>query len=155
LSTYELLLTIHSLIRWILLALLGYGIYISWRGWITKKTYTRYTDRIRVVTLITTHLQLTIGLALYAVSPIVRYFLGNFSEAVHLRDMRFFGMEHITMMVIAMAFITIGSLKAKKKHSHTDKFRTLAWWYSIALLIIFISIPWAFSPFTARPYFRF
>lgn len=153
-STYEILLTIHSLFRWILLALLGYGLYVSWRGWRLKKTYTRNDDLIRIVVLTTSHLQLIIGLALYGVSPVVRYFLANFSKAVHVRDIRFFGMEHITMMVIAVTIITIGSLKAKKRHSDIHKFSTLARWYSMALLIIFISIPWAFSPFTARPYFR-
>jgi cbb3-type cytochrome oxidase subunit 3 len=27
-------------------------------------------------------------------------------------------------------------------------------WFTIALIIIFIAIPWPFSPFANRPYFR-
>jgi multisubunit Na+/H+ antiporter MnhB subunit len=85
----------------------------------------------------------------------VNYFLENFSEAVHMREIRFFGMEHITMMTISIILLTIGSIKVKKKSTDQEKFKTMLIWYSIVLAIIFLSIPWKFSPFTARPYFRF
>jgi hypothetical protein len=98
--------------------------------------------------------QFLIGLALYAFSPMVRYFLFNFGTAVHQRDARFFGMEHITMMFIAVAVISTGSIKAIKKETESEKFRTIAIWFSVGLLIIFLSIPWEFSPFSRRPYFR-
>jgi hypothetical protein len=94
-------------------------------------------------------------MTLYFISPIVQYFLDHFSEAVHNRGQRFFGMEHITMMVIAVFMITHGSTLAKKRAESEKKFKAMALWYTIALLIIFLSIPWPFSPFTARPYFRF
>jgi hypothetical protein len=84
----------------------------------------------------------------------VRYFLQNFSTAVHERDARFFGMEHITMMFVAVAVISAGSVKANKNKTASGKFRTMAIWFSVGLLIIFLSIPWEFSPFTRRPYFR-
>ncbi|HWZ35774.1 MAG TPA: hypothetical protein VNW51_06410, partial [Mucilaginibacter sp.] len=67
---------------------------------------------------------------------------------------RFFGMEHITMMLIAITLITIGSAKIKQKPTDEQKFKAWAIWYTIALAIIFFSIPWAFSPFTSRPYYR-
>ena len=63
-------------------------------------------------------------------------------------------MEHVTMMVIAVAVITIGSMSAKRKETDKEKFKTIAIWYTIGLVIIFLSIPWAFSPFTSRPYLR-
>jgi hypothetical protein len=68
--------------------------------------------------------------------------------------MRFFGMEHITMMVIAIVIITIGSAKVKRQPTDQQRFKTMAIWFTIALMIIFSSIPWQFSPFTSRPYFR-
>jgi hypothetical protein len=92
---------------------------------------------------------------LYFISPIVSYFLGHYSEAVHERGQRFFGMEHILMMLIAITFITIGSSNAKRLSHDHQKFKTMAIWFSIALLIILISIPWPFSPIAPnRPYFR-
>jgi cytochrome c biogenesis factor len=98
--------------------------------------------------------QFLVGLALYVFSPMVRYFLQNFGTAVHERDARFFGMEHITMMFIAVAVISAGSLKSKKRKTDRDKFKVIAISFGVTLLIIFLSIPWEFSPFTRRPYFR-
>ena len=82
------------------------------------------------------------------------YFMKNFKEAVHQKDIRFFGMEHSIMMVVAIVLITIGSVIAKRKSTDQDKFKTVAIWFTIGLIIILISIPWTFSPFVSRPNFR-
>jgi hypothetical protein len=91
---------------------------------------------------------------LYCISPVVRYFLTFFKTAVHQREIRFFGMEHITMMLIAVVLITIGSMKAKRQPIDKQRFKTMAIWFTIALIIILASIPWQFSPLISRPYFR-
>lgn len=100
------------------------------------------------------HLQFLIGLVLYFISPIVDYFLHHFKEAVHVRDIRFFGMEHICVMTVAVTAITIGAMKAKRKTSDAAKFKTMAIWFTIGLLLILSSIPWSFSPLISRPSFR-
>jgi uncharacterized membrane protein len=84
----------------------------------------------------------------------VDYFLHHFNAAVHQREIRFFGMEHSLMMFIAIIIITIGSAKAKRKATDTEKFRIMTIWFAVALFIILTSIPWAFSPLTSRPHFR-
>lgn len=58
------------------------------------------------------------------------------------------------MMLIAIVVITFGSIATKRKTSDVEKFKTMAIWYTVAFVIIFLSIPWGFSPFTSRPYFR-
>ncbi|MEJ7740420.1 MAG: hypothetical protein WKF97_23625 [Chitinophagaceae bacterium] len=63
-------------------------------------------------------------------------------------------MEHITMMLTAIIVITIGSAKTKRKSTDQEKFKTMATWFTIGLLIILTSIPWPFSPLTSRPFFR-
>jgi hypothetical protein len=45
-------------------------------------------------------------------------------------------------------------VSSKRKPGDREKFKTMAIWFSIALFIIFLSIPWPFSPFTSRPYLR-
>jgi len=99
-------------------------------------------------------IQFILGIVLYAISPIVRYFLTNFGEAVHVREIRFFGMEHITVMVIAVGLISVASDKIDRSDRDRDKFRIMAWWFGIALLLILTSIPWSFSPLISRPSFR-
>jgi hypothetical protein len=152
---YVFLLSLHSLMRWLVLISLLYAIYRSYRGWRLKLPFTAFDDRVRHYTATVAHIQLTIGVWMYFISPVIDYFLHNLSEAVHIRDIRFFGMEHSLMMLIAIVLITIGSVKAKRKTNDAGKFKTVAVWYSVALVIILTSIPWPFSPFSAiRPYFR-
>jgi hypothetical protein len=151
---YSILLTTHSLLRWLVLASLLYSIFIGYRGWLSNKPFTKADGVVRSVTTTIVHVQLVVGVWLYCISPIVHYFLHNFSSAVHERQIRFFGMEHITMMAIAITVLTIGSSKSRRKTIDREKFKTMAVWFTIALLIILSSIPWSFSPLTSRPNFR-
>jgi len=57
-------------------------------------------------------------------------------------------------MLTAIVIITIGSALAKRKKTDKEKFKTMLVWFSAALLIIFIAIPWPFSPLANRPYIR-
>jgi len=152
---YTGLLSIHSIFRWLVLLSLLYSIYRAYKGWLLKTTFTNTDNVVRFTTAIIAHVQLIIGLWLYFISPIVQYFLNNFNNAKHINDMRFFGMEHSLLMLIAVVIITIGSSRAKKEKTDHEKFKVMAIWFSIALLIILIAILWPFLSFTAnRPYFR-
>ncbi|HEY8931013.1 MAG TPA: hypothetical protein VIM55_17550 [Mucilaginibacter sp.] len=151
---YAFLLSLHSLVRWFVLAGLLFSIYRGYRGWLGNKPFTQTDNTGRIVAATAAYIQLVLGLWLYFISPVVSYFLHNFNTAVHERVIRFFGMEHITMMLIAIVLVTIGSAKAKRKATDREKFKTMAIWFTIALVIILSSIPWSFSPLTSRPLFR-
>jgi hypothetical protein len=154
LMLYPTLLAVHSWVRWLVLIGLVVSLFRAYRGWLSERPFTRLDNQVRIATTATVHLQFAVGVWLYVVSPVVRYFLGHFQEAVHINNVRFFGMEHVTMMVIAIAVITVGSVRARRKKTAREKFRTMAIYFTIGLVLIFVSIPWHFSPFTARPYFR-
>jgi hypothetical protein len=151
---YAFILALHSLIRWFVLASLLFALYRTYAGWLGNKVYSKFDDRVRVITATIAHIQLTVGLWLYFISPIANYFISHFKEAVHERQIRFFGMEHITMMLIGITLITIASAKAKRKTTDHEEFKTMAIWLTIALLVILSSIPWSFSPLISRPLFR-
>lgn len=151
---YVTLLAFHSLVRWLVLAGLLFAIFRAYRGWLTKKQFSRFDNSVRHWTATVAHIQFLLGIALYFISPVVDYFLHNFREAVHQRELRFFGMEHSLMMLLAVVVITIGSAKAKRKPTDTEKYKTMAIWFTVGLFVILTSIPWAFSPFTSRPYLR-
>lgn len=151
---YSTALILHSLVRWLVLISLLLAIFCGYRGWLLKRKFSGFDNSVRHWTATITHIQLLLGLWLYFISPITNYFLHHFKTAVHQRDFRFFGMEHSLMMITATVIITIGSTKAKRVHPDHQKFRTMAIWYTIGLIIILTSVPWAFSPFTSRPYFR-
>ena len=151
---YAILLTIHSWLRWLVLASLLYTLFRSCQGFVRGRTFSFFDEASRNTTVMIVQTQFLVGLALYVFSPMVRYFFQNFGTAVHERDARFFGMEHITMMFIAVAVISAGSLKSRKQKTDREKFKVIAVWFGVTLLIIFLSIPWEFSPFTRRPSFR-
>ncbi|QNF33123.1 hypothetical protein HUW51_10440 [Adhaeribacter swui] len=151
---YSTLLALHSLVRWLVLASLLLAIIYAYRGWLQNKPFTRTDNTIRNIATSFAHIQITIGLILYYVSPITTYFLHYFKDAVHQREIRFFGMEHSSVMFISLVLITIGSGKVKRLTNDKAKFKTMAIWFTIGLVLILSSIPWAFSPLVHRPYFR-
>lgn len=151
---FPILLALHSLTRWLILITIIWSIVSAYRGYKKHRKFTKADNWLRLVTVSFVHIQLITGGWLYWISPIVDYFLNNFSVAVHQTQARFFGMEHITMMVLGVSLVTIGSSLARRKKKDQEKFKAIYVWYSIALLVIFFSIPWEFSPFTARPYYR-
>lgn len=151
---YQTLTFYHTFVRWLVLASLLFAIYRAYRGYISKSTFSKTDNAVRHWTATIAHIQLVIGMMLYFTNPSTKYFWSNFSEAVKNLDLLFFGIIHITCMFIAILIITIGSALAKRKQVDQDKFRIMLVWFSIALIIIFIAIPWPFSPLANRPYFR-
>ncbi len=151
---YSFLLFLHSMFRWLVLASLLSGIFRSYRGYSTGSVFTKTDNSLRHWTATIAHIQLMIGFSLYFTSPIISYFFGHFKEAIHITDMSFFGIVHISLMFISIVIITIGSALTKRKSTDRAKFKTMLLWFCIALLLIFIAIPWPFSPFANRPYFR-
>jgi len=151
---YSTVLALHSLVRWFVLIGLLFSIFRAYSGWLSKRCFSRFDNSVRHWTATIAHIQLVFGLWLYFISPITDYFLHFYKDAVHEREIRFFGMEHSIMMIMAIIIITVGSAKTKRQQTDNEKFKTMAIWFTIGLLIILISIPWRFSPLVSRPYFR-
>ncbi len=151
---YSALLPTHSLMRWFVLLGLVFILIRSYQGYITKARYTKFDNHVRITIIILLHTQLLFGLILYWISPITDYFFHNLNEAIHQREIRFFGLEHSSIMIIAITILTIGSAKSKKKTTDNAKFQTITVWFTIGLILILANIPWSFSPLTSRPLFR-
>jgi hypothetical protein len=151
---YLFLVALHSLLRWFVLAALLFTIYRSYRGWLGRKGFMKLDNSLRVATVTLVHIQFSIGVWIYLVSPLIKTFWNNYSQVKGIRAIRFFGMEHSLMMAVAVTLITIGASKARRRPLAGQKFKVMAIWFTIALVIIFVSIPWPFSPMAARPWFR-
>ncbi|GAB3754481.1 hypothetical protein [Spirosoma pomorum] len=151
---YPLLLVLHSYWRWVVLLSLLYAIYRGIRGLSSATPFTRTDNLIRHTTATIAHVQLILGYLLYFNSPMVSYFREHYAEASQNTTMQFFGLTHVLLMTIAIVLITIGSSVAKRQQTDQAKFKTMTIWFALALLVIFVSIPWPFSPLANRPYFR-
>ncbi|WP_422858603.1 hypothetical protein ACOKFD_14735 [Flagellimonas sp. S174] len=140
--------------KWLVLLLLISSIIKSFHGFYKNTPFSKSSNSLRHWTATIAHIQLMLGITLYAQSPITKYFWNNFGQASKHLDSLFFGIIHMLLMLVAIAIITIGSAKSKRKESAKDKFKTMAIWFTIGLILIIVAIPWPFSPLAARPYIR-
>ena len=108
-----------------------------------KKEFQAKDFRISLFTLIVSHIQLLIGLLLYFVSPRLSLFseLGM-GEIMKNSLNRLYLVEHPLINILAVILITIGYSKHKKKLTSTPKFKVLAIFYTIALVLFLSRIPW-------------
>ena len=151
---YQTLTFLHSIFRWLVLLSLFHSVFRACKGYFSSREFLKVDNAIRHWTATIAHIQLVFGIILYSQSPIIKYFWNNFDEAKESFDVVFFGMIHISLMLLAIILITIGSSISKRKTTDRDKFKTILIYYVIALVIIFLAIPWPFSPFANRPYLR-
>lgn len=152
---YHYLLIAHSLMRWLVVIALVYGLLFII---IQKRKQTFYTAKhYKLFTIIKNivNIQFILGIWLLFKSPFVHTFWQQVSSAVKWRDVRFFGLEHPFMMLLGILLLNYFTHKTKQKINTTNAFGYLLVSYIVVFLIIFLSIPWSFSPFTARPNFRF
>lgn len=149
---YTGLLHPHNLLRYVVVILLVTAVIKSFLGWFGKKEYTAADNKVSLFLLISSHLQLLLGLALYFVSPAVEAARANMAEAVKNPALRFWAMEHISAMILGIILITLGRIMGKKGKTDVAKFRRQAIFFTLALLLIFSAIPWPWSA-VARPWF--
>ena len=136
---YETIQSVHSILAYAALGLLVLASVNAIFGLTSKKLFTDKDLRLSLFTLIICHIQLLIGLILYFVSPIGFDQLGNMKESA----IRLTSLEHPLTNIIALVLITIGWSKHKKEESNNGKFKKIAIFYTIGLILLLSMIPWA------------
>ncbi|MFN7045166.1 MAG: hypothetical protein ACK4M1_08215 [Flavobacterium sp.] len=136
---YETIKSVHSILAYLALALLVLASINAVLGLTSKKLFTEKDLRLSLFTLIICHIQLLVGLILYFVSPLGLEQLGNMKDAA----MRLTSLEHPLINIIALALITIGWSKHKKEESNNGKFKKIAVFYTLGLILILSRLPWA------------
>jgi hypothetical protein len=140
------ILSLHSILRWLLLVLLLASIIKSFNGWQSKKKFAPGDRKLFLFTLITTHINFLIGLYLLFFGRFGIISVGKPSGVDVMKDkfFRFFWVEHPVGMLIAIVLITLGNAMAKKNVTDTIKFKKAFWFFFIALIIILATVPWPF-----------
>ncbi|HVM89314.1 MAG TPA: hypothetical protein VMT76_14085 [Puia sp.] len=151
----KVLLTLHNVLRWVILILLVLSIIKSFSGWKSKKAFSNGDKKIWLFTLISAHITLLIGLYQLCVG---RYgiFTTTLPEGTKLMKdafYRFFWIEHPFGMVVSVILITLGYGMAKKPVSDETKFKKAFWFFFVALFIILATVPWPFRHIIGRPWF--
>ena len=149
---FDGLLGLHSILRYVLLVLLISAIIKAVLGWLKKGDYKKGHNQISLFTMAIAHIQLFLGLSLYFMSGFVKSAHENMSKAMKNTELRFWAVEHISLMIFSVALITIGRHFAKNANEDTAKHRKTAIFFILALIVIMVAIPWPFTE-VARNYF--
>ncbi|NNJ59000.1 MAG: hypothetical protein HKP59_11005 [Lutibacter sp.] len=134
---------IHSYWAYIVLIILIIAVVNALLGFTSKKEFNAKDLRISLFALIASHIQLIIGFLAYYNSAFYESMRSmGMGEVMKNSELRKPLVEHPLLIIVAIALITIGFSKHKKKTTDVAKFKTITIFYGIALLLILAVIPW-------------
>lgn len=141
---YSILLPLHSIVRWLVvlaaIAVVGRVFY----AWLTKKDWTALDDRLGMIFLMVMDIQVLVGLILYFfASPVTLGALSNFGAAMKNADVRFYAVEHIFVMLVALVIAHVGRAISRKAVTAPAKHRAAALLFGLSILAVLFSIPWS------------
>lgn len=140
---YTGLLLAHNMFRWLVLIALVLAIVFAFSGWIKKGKWNKRDNLTGLILVIFMDLQFLIGIILYVfVSPLTKAAFSDFGAAMKNADLRFYAVEHILMMLVALILVHIGRSKSKKEITDWKKHKQSTIFYGISLLLILAAIPW-------------
>jgi heme A synthase len=140
----EIVQFIHSYWAYLVLLVLVLATFNALIKFFGNKEFDAKDFRIALFALITMHIQLLIGIVLFFLKD---YFstikeIGGMGEVMKNSELRNLIIEHPLTMIIAVTLITIGYSKHKKKLVSKPKFKMLAIFYTLALILVLAKIPW-------------
>src|SRR4051812_39058096 len=127
---YSFALQIHSYTRYLVFVFLIIVIAMSLVGMMGKKPFGKSNNLTSLLLLIFTHIQALAGLIVYFVSPVVQFG----SDTMKDKTIRYWTVEHITGMLIAVVLITIARSTSKRMTDDQAKHKRLFIFNLIALL---------------------
>ena len=147
---YTTTLFLHNILRWVALILVLAATVSAILALFTKREWTETDRKFGLFSTIALDIQILLGLLLYVVlSPITKAAFQDFGAAMGVADLRFFAIEHVFYMVIAVIFAHLGSALPKKVEASNAKFKRAAIFLGIALIALLLGIPWSRPLFPA------
>lgn len=153
-SAYVIILLIHSWLRWVVLIagfILGVRSFTAWRS---QRDRQSADERLHLLFVAAFDTQITIGFLLYVFfSPLPQVFFANFKSTIQDLTLRFFGMEHAVVMVVAATILHVGRVQSRR--APTDTLRHRRVWITTIIIVMIVSaaIPWPGLQH-GRPLFR-
>lgn len=140
---YVWVLALHNVLRWVVVVVAIVALVRMYGGLFGNRSWEPADKKWSSWFTITMDIQLVVGLLLYLVlSPITRLAFADMGAAMSNSDLRFFAVEHIMMMVLAVILVHVGSVLARRAKEDRAKFRRGAIWFTLAILLVILSIPW-------------
>jgi hypothetical protein len=151
---YSLALIFHSWLRWVVLAVLIAAIFRAVRGRAAGLMWTAADRRANALAVASLDVQTLIGLLLYLfLSPFTTDALNDFGAAMRTPALRYWAVEHVSLMVGALIVAHVGNVLARKASTDPSRHLRGAIYLGLALLLTLIGIPWPGMP-NGRELFR-
>ena len=132
----------HSVLRWVVLALFVLTLVKAWQN--HQLSFTAGQTKLGLFTMISMHIQLLLVLALHIIKGWASM-LGQ-PGVMESTLMRFCTLEQLVGMMLALLFGTFGHSLTKRAASDDIKHKRQLRYSGIALLLIVASVPWPFRP---------
>ena len=136
------ILNVHSYLAYAAVALLFLAAVNAILGLTGKKFFKQKDLRISLFTMIICHIQLLVGLIVYFSSPKLVAWTDLGMKVMKDDDLRPILVEHPLTNIIALVLITIGWSKHKREESNNGKFKKIAVFYTLGLVLILSRLPW-------------
>ncbi len=138
---HALLSTLHSYNRYLILAALLLVLVRAFSGWLGRRPYETLDNQASLALLILSHLQLLLGLIMWAfTSSWTQTAFANFGLAMKDPNQRYWAVEHLAAMLLAIVLIQLGRTFSKKAPDALTKHRKTAIYTAIAALIIVVTL---------------
>jgi uncharacterized membrane protein len=150
---YNGLLHLHNILRWVILILLIVMIIRHITGNNKNQLISPSDKKFGLFLMIAADITLLIGLYQWFTGAFGMKAISEHGMAEVMRDgqLRFFAVEHMIGMLLGIFSIHLGYNRSKKVGSNLHRSATV--WYVVALVIIFLSIPWPFRGDAGRALF--
>ena len=150
---YSLVLYAHSYLRWaVVVTALSVVIRVACEE--KEAPWTPRDESSHRMLLSLADVQLLFGVLLWALlSPVSAAFFADPRHAMHDHVLRFFGLEHVTMMALAVVVLHAGRAGSKKATGARARRRRVLWSVTAFGLLVLTSIPWP-GLRHGRPLFR-
>ena len=141
--------------RWLILFGGLASIIIGIRGWSEHRQWSSSADKTGLLYTISLDIQLLLGLLLYVVfSPVTTRHFSDFGAAMGNSTVRFFLVEHLALIILALVLAHIGRARVGKAEDPVSKYKNATIFYGISLVLVLIAIPWPFFSY-GRPLLPF
>ena len=140
---YTFFLAVHNILRWVALILAIVALVRAYWGWFGGREWTSTDRRMGSFYSISLDVQILLGLLLYFVfSPITKAALSNFGGAMSNPDVRYFALEHVFYMILAVILAHVGVITARRAEEDVAKHRRAAIWISLSFIALILGMPW-------------
>ena len=151
---YPFILTLHSIVRWVVLILALVATLRALFGWLAKKEWTSLDDRLGLWFTASYDVEVLLGIILYIfLSPLTRAVFQDFGAAMSNSVSRFWSLEHVFLMIIGLALAHAGRATSNAAEGATKKHRRAAIFFGLATLALLAAIPWPMLAY-GRPLLR-